>query len=894
MLTASEIRSRFLEFFRRHQHAVVPSGPLVPKDDPSLLFTNAGMVQFKRLFLGEGEKPYSRAASCQKCLRVSGKHNDLENVGRTARHHTFFEMLGNFSFGDYFKEEAISWAWEFVTRELGLPPEKLWVTIYKDDDEAFDIWRKVAGLPPERIVRMGEKDNFWTMGDTGPCGPCSEIYIDQGEDMACGSQCGIGSCDCDRFLEIWNLVFTQFDQQSDGKRTMLAAPNIDTGMGLERIAAVCQGKRSNFDCDLFQEIIQYAANLAGVKYSGSAPDTDDTDTALRVIADHARAAAFLVAEGVLPSNESRGYVLRRLIRRALRFAALMGVNEPFLYQVSGKVCEVMGPAWPELARHADFVKKAVEEEERRFALTLGKGLRLLDEELAKLQQANIYVIPGEICFRLYDTYGFPLDIVSDVAGKRGFGIDAAGFERLMAEQRERARANQKKTGLFGQGNESELLAACQKLEREGLCSKFIGYSSLKAETEILALLDGAGSRVKELGEGADGYILTASTPFYGESGGQAGDSGIAQSASGHVRVSGAIKPVASIILLQCHVTAGEVHEGQKIQLEVDPDTRQATARNHTCTHLLHAALRSILGDHVHQAGSSVDSARLRFDFTHSGALSSEEVAAVERSVNRAIMADFIVEACEMPYDDAIAKGAMALFSEKYGDNVRVLTIGSSEQPESVELCGGTHLERTGQAGSFYIINESAVGSGVRRIEAVTGWQAYDYAIGQRSENARAAAALKTVPGELAQRAQALQDELKKLRKLRDKSEHNVSGAELVKKFHKYGKINLLEEKFEQMSVPSLRLLMDDVRSRMQKESVACIASVEKDKVSIILYVSKDLHSLFNAPELIRIVAEPCNGSGGGRPDQAQAGGNNPAGLARGFQLLQEFIEEKAK
>lgn len=894
MLTASEIRSRFLEFFRRHQHAIVPSGPLVPGDDPSLLFTNAGMVQFKRLFLGEGDKPYGRAASCQKCLRVSGKHNDLENVGRTARHHTFFEMLGNFSFGDYFKEEAIGWAWEFVTRELNLPPEKLWVTVFKDDDEAFAIWQKVAGLPPERIVRMGEKDNFWTMGDTGPCGPCSEIYIDQGEDMSCGPNCGIGSCDCDRFLEIWNLVFTQFDQLKDGSREMLAAPNIDTGMGLERIAAVCQGKRSNFDCDLFQEIIQYAAKLAGVEYSASAPDTNDTDTALRVIADHARAAAFLVAEGVLPSNESRGYVLRRLIRRALRFATLMGVNEPFLYQVAGKVCETMGAAWPELLEHADFVKKAVHEEEKRFALTLDKGLRLLDEELERLQAENVKTIPGEICFRLYDTYGFPLDIVSDIAEKRGFGIDAEGFGKLMAGQRERARANQKKAGLFGQGNESELRAACQKLESEGLSSQFIGYAALGAETEILALLDGGGARVKELGEGAHGYMLAAVTPFYGESGGQAGDTGIARTDSAHARITGAIKPLPNLILHEIHMAAGEAHEGQKVRLEVDPDTRQATARNHTCTHLLHAALRTVLGSHVHQAGSSVDSERLRFDFSHFSALSREEIAAVERAVNRAIMADFPVEACEMPYAQALEKGAMALFSEKYGDTVRVLTIGDDEKPESVELCGGTHLARTGQAGSFYIVSESAVASGVRRIEAVSGWHAYDYAIRQRAENVQLAHTLKAAPGTLAQKAQGLQDELKKLRKLQEKSDSVVSGADLVKKVEKIGQISLLEEKFAQMPVRALRILMDDLRGRMSKNSIVCLASEDKGKVSIILYVSKDLHSLFTAPELIRAVAEACGGSGGGRPDQAQAGGNNPGGLDRGFKLLRAAVAEKAK
>ena len=443
MLTAKEIRRRYLEFFQRHQHAIVPSGPIIPPNDPTLLFTNAGMVQFKKLFLGEEKRDYSRATTCQKCLRVSGKHNDLENVGRTARHHTFFEMLGNFSFGDYFKREAIAWAWEFVTKELELPKEKLWVTVYREDDEAAALWAELAGLPQERIVRMGEKDNFWTMGDTGPCGPCSEIYVDQGEEMSCGPHCGIGQCDCDRFLEIWNLVFTQFDQAADGTRSPLARPNIDTGMGLERMAAVVQGKRSNFDCDLFQEIIQYAAGLAGVSYSYSAPDTNDVDTALRVIADHSRAAAFLIAGGVLPSNESRGYVLRRLIRRALRFATLMGVHEPFMYKVARKVTEVMGDAYPELTEHADFIARAVFEEEQRFSLTLQKGLELLDEELAALKAAGKTRIPGDFCFKLYDTYGFPLDIVTDVAEKRGFTADAAE-----AHGRARAREHQKKAACW--------------------------------------------------------------------------------------------------------------------------------------------------------------------------------------------------------------------------------------------------------------------------------------------------------------------------------------------------------------------------------------------------------------------------------------------------------------
>lgn len=889
MLTAEEIRRRFLEFFRHRGHAVVASGPLIPPQDPSLLFTNAGMVQFKGLFLGEEKAAYTRAASCQKCLRVSGKHNDLENVGRTARHHTFFEMLGNFSFGDYFKREAISWAWEFVVNDLELPRERLWVTVFREDDEAAAIWKEVANLPDERIVRMGEKDNFWTMGDTGPCGPCSEIYIDQGEDMACGPNCGIGACDCDRFLEIWNLVFTQFDQAKDGSRSLLAAPNIDTGMGLERIAAVCQGKRSNFDCDLFQEIIQFAAARAGASYSASDPDSNDVDTALRVIADHSRAAAFLIAEGVLPSNEGRGYVLRRLIRRALRFATLMGVEEPFLHAVARKVTEVMGDAYPELIRHADFIARAVHEEERRFALTLGNGLRLLEEELARLTQEGASVIPGAVCFRLFDTYGFPLDIVNDVAERRGFSIDAEGFAQLMNEQRARARASQKADGLFGHGSENEIAASLKSLG-ERLKTSFVGYDSLAAESPILALLDAGGAPAESIGEGGSGFLVATCTPFYAESGGQAADAGSIATSTGEARVQGVLK-AGPCIVQRIIVMRGEIHADQAAHLSVDADQRLATARNHTCTHLLHAALRRVLGEHVKQSGSLVDAQRLRFDFSHLSALTPEELAGVERDVNRAIMADASVLAQEMPRDEALAAGAMALFSEKYGDVVRVLTVGKTgEAPESVELCGGTHLSRTGEAGLFLIVSESGVAAGVRRIEAVTGWNAYGLAISQRAELGALASALKAGPGQTAERVHAMQDELKKLRRAVEKgASASVDGAELLRCAENVGGIQLLARRLENVPLKALRDLMDDVRSRLSGSAVVCLAGVADGKVNILLHVSKDLHERFTAPALIREVAAPCGGSGGGRPDHAQAGGTKPEGVDEAFAVLRTLV-----
>lgn len=891
MLTAQEIRAKFLNFYKERGHHIAESGPLVPQNDPSLLFTNAGMVQFKKLFLGEEKKDWKRAATCQKCLRVSGKHNDLENVGRTARHHTFFEMLGNFSFGNYFKRDAITWAWQFVTEELNLPKDRLWVTVFRDDDEAAAIWKEVAGLPEERIVRMDEKDNFWTMGDTGPCGPCSEIYIDQGEEMACGPDCGIGHCDCDRFLEIWNLVFTQYDQSANGERTLLAAPNIDTGMGLERIAAVCQGKRSNFDCDLFQQIIQYAASLANVTYQESPPDTNDIDTALRVIADHARAAAFLIAEGILPSNEKRGYVLRRLIRRALRFATLMGINEPFLYKVATKVTEVMGEAYPELLQNARFIERAVYEEERRFAVTLQNGLHLLEEELAKLHDAGKNIVPGEISFALYDTYGFPLDIVVDVAEKKGFSVDSAGFEKLMKQQRELSRTNQKKAGLLGMGNSDELNKICKKLLEDNVSSKFIGYSALKTASPISVLLDHYGNPVNELSEESKGYVISKETPFYAESGGQVGDRGQITTITGKAKVINVLKPIPEIILHEVEIEAGEILQKQDAILDVDPDERLATARNHTCTHLLHASLRKILGDHVKQAGSLVNSQRLRFDFSHFTSLSDEELAAVERDVNHLIMRDLPVNACEMSKDEALAKGAMALFSEKYGEIVRVLSVGEPDHaPESIELCGGTHLERTGQAGSFYITGEYAVSAGTRRIEAITGWNAYDAHISQRAYLKEVSSLLKSSPEQLSEKIHNLQDDLKKMRKAIEKgTTDKISGTELVKKAEEINGISFLAYNVNGAAIKTLRETMDSLRGALSNKAVICLTSVDHDKVVILLYVSKDLHDKLTAPKLINLVAGPCGGSGGGRPDLAQAGGNNPDGIAQGFKNLKQAL-----
>lgn len=884
MLTANEIRRRFLDYFKQHGHAEVASSSLIPRDDPSLLFTNAGMVQFKKVFCGQEKRDYKRATTSQKCLRVGGKHNDLDNVGRTARHHTFFEMLGNFSFGDYFKEDAIRFAWAFITEELKLPKERLYITVYKDDDEAFELWQKVAGVAPERIFRLGDKDNFWSMGDTGPCGPCSEIHYDQGADMACGPDCGIGACDCDRFLEIWNLVFMQFDQQPDGTRVPLPRPSIDTGMGLERIAAVCQGVRSNYDTDLFQTFIQYMAGLAGVRYH----DGDDTDTALRVIADHSRAIAFMIADGILPSNEGRGYVLRRLIRRAFRFGRLMGMQDPFLYKTALKVVEVMGEGYPELRARADFMARVVREEEERFSSTLDKGLAMLEEEMDALAARGETLIPGETAFRLYDTYGFPLDIVNDVAEKRGFKADEAGFNDYMLQQKRRARAAWKGSG------EKDVASRFQSLLEDGLKSEFFGYDALSGTGRLVALLDEDGLPVESLAAGEKGYAVSDRTPFYGASGGQCGDTGLLAAPAGTARVLDALKPSADLTVHHIEVDGGALLPDQEVTLTVTESVRLDAARNHTCTHLLHAALRRVLGDHVRQAGSLVTPDRLRFDFSHIASLTPEEIAAVERDVNAAIMADYPLSASHMGQQEAIGMGAMALFGEKYGDTVRVVTIGDGERTESVELCGGTHLRSTGQAGSFVILSESGIAAGTRRIEAATGWNALRHAHALSDEAQQLAAMLKTQPGGLVAKLEALQKENRALRKDLEKAAAQAAsgqGGDLMSKITEINGVKVLAAKLGPSNIKAMRELMDDIRSKLPS-GIACVAArVDEGKVSMILYVSKDLHSRFTAPALIKEVAAPIAGSGGGRPDQAQAGGTNPAGIDEALEVLKRKIGE---
>ncbi len=884
--SAKEIRTLFLKYFEQKGHTIVESAPLIPRDDATLLFTNAGMVPFKKIFQGEEIRDYIRATTSQKCLRVSGKHNDLENVGRTARHHTFFEMLGNFSFGDYFKEDAIKFAWEFITEVLELPKEILYVTVFTEDDEAAQLWEKVAKIEKDRIFRIGAKDNFWAMGDTGPCGPCSEIFVDQGEDMKCGPDCGIGSCDCDRFLEIWNLVFMQFNQTKDG-REKLPKPSIDTGMGLERMAAVSQGKRSNFDCDLFQDIIQFAAQTANVTYSFSDPDTNDVDTALRVIADHSRSAAFLIADGVLPGNEGRSYVLRRLLRRALRFATLMGVNEAFLYKVAEKVCEVMGEDYPELPNSLEFISRVVKEEEERFAKTLNQGLVMLDEEFEKLNSESKNSISGQTAFTLYDTYGFPLDIVDDIARKRGFSVNSEEYEQCMLEQKTRSRNAQKGKGLLGSGtlDTNEIF---KKLVDDGLETSFIGYDCLEAKARIIALLDADGITIEKLEQGEKGYLLTNQTPFYGESGGQIGDQGIISTPLGSAKVDDTQKPLPNCFIHIIEVVEGILYADQEVSMTVTESVRIATARNHTATHLLHTALRSVLGTHVQQKGSLVTTERLRFDFTHITQVTQEELRAVELEVNRLVLANGAIETTEMSHKEAVNFGAIALFGEKYGDKVRVVNIG---EKDSVELCGGTHLKATGQIGSFLIVAESGIAAGIRRIEALTGYNALNFIQNERAELSAISQSLKIKSSEVLPRIQALQSEVKNLKKDLEKAKisggSNASGQDNVEKMM-INDIPVVIQKMQDIPVKLLREMMDNVKSKLQS-GIACVSSVADGKPQLIVYVSKDLHSKITAPDIIKQIATHINGSGGGRPDQAQAGGTDAAGLDKAIEGLKEII-----
>ncbi|MBD3619561.1 MAG: alanine--tRNA ligase [Chromatiales bacterium] len=868
MTSSAELRSQFLAFFEGKGHAVVPSSPLVPANDPTLLFTNAGMVQFKDVFLGRESRDYSRAVSSQRCVRAGGKHNDLENVGYTARHHTFFEMLGNFSFGDYFKRDAIHYAWELLTEVYRIPAEKLWVTVYATDDEAYDIWVQEVGVPLDRITRIGDKadgssDNFWQMGDTGPCGPCTEIFYDHGPAVA-GGPPGTPEEDGDRYIEIWNLVFMQYDRDKDGNLNPLPKPSVDTGMGLERLAAVMQGVHSNYQIDLFQHLIRAIAELAGVK--------DLEKPSLKVIADHIRSCSFLITDGVLPSNEGRGYVLRRIIRRAARHGHQLGLTQPFFHRLVQPLVEQMGEAYPELAKAQAQVERVLKQEEERFNETLEQGLKILEDDIAGMSGK---VIPGETVFRLYDTYGFPVDLTNDIARERGLDLDMAGFEREMEAQRSRARAA------------SQFAEDYSKAAQVDAETQFTGYDRLEDAGRVVALLKG-GQPAEALGAGEEGIVVLDRSPFYAESGGQVGDTG-ELSADGLRFVVTDTQKQGKAWLHIGRVVEGSVAKGATVTARVDGARREAIKLNHSATHLMHAALRQVLGEHVQQKGSLVTPERLRFDFSHFEPVTREQLAEVERIVNAEIRANQDASAAEMSMDEALAAGALALFGEKYGERVRVLKIGFS-----TELCGGTHVNRVGDIGLFKIVSESGVASGVRRIEAVTGENALRWIDGQAERLDRVAALVKGSRSDadekveqLVERARTLEKELERLKgKLASQA-----GGDLAAQAVDIDGIKVLAAKLEGADVKTLRDTLDQLKNKLQHAAIV-LAAVDGDRVSLVAGVTKDETGRIKAGDLVNVVAQQVGGKGGGRPDMAQAGGKDPAALDRALKAVPAWVQDQ--
>ena len=869
-MDSKQIRQQFLDFFAARGHTVRPSSPLVPVGDPTLLFTNAGMVQFKRVFLGEERRPYVRAATSQKCVRAGGKHNDIENVGFTERHHTFFEMLGNFSFGDYFKREAIRYAWELLTGVFGLPKHKLWATVYEEDDEAFELWRDDIGLPEARIARMGAKDNFWAMGDTGPCGPCSEIAIDQGPEVGCRRpECDI-HCDCDRYLELWNLVFMQFNRDERGTLTPLPKPSIDTGMGLERIAAVLQGKHSNYGSDLFAPLMAAIERVSGRRFGGGG----QTEAAFKVIADHSRAIAFLIADGVLPSNEGRGYVLRRILRRAVRFGRLLGMERPFLAEVCEAVRAKMGEDYPELEAARATTARIVTAEEERFSETLDFGLRLLSEELERLRAARAQVIPGELIFRLYDTYGFPVDIVNDIARTEGLGLDLPGFERLMERQKEMSRLAGLKAG------EAVSRGAYSRLLEAGVATRFLGYHKTAASSQV-RLIAAGGEEVAQAAAGQEAEVVCAETPFYGAAGGQVGDTGWIRWPRGEAEVLDTVR-ADGLIVHQARVTRGALRQGQRVRLEVDRERRMRIAYNHTATHILQAVLRRHLGEHVKQAGSLVAPERLRFDFTHFEAIPPELLQRIEDDVNAAIRADMPVRVRLTTYDEAVKSGAMALFEDKYAEEVRLLTIAAGRgAPFSQELCGGTHLARTGQIGLFKIVAETSIAAGVRRIEAVTGPGALELVRAGQAQLEAAAALLKAAPAELTAKIEKLLANQKRLERELEKARTSGFGDQLgdliARGTRQAGEVAVTALEVPAANPRELREMADRIRDRV-RSGIVVLGAAADSKAMLVVTVSKDLTGRYSAADIVKRLAEVVGGTGGGRPDMAQAGGSRPEGL----------------
>ncbi len=866
-MRSSEIRSRFLDYFKRNGHTVVASSSLVPANDPTLLFTNAGMVQFKDVFLGAEKRPYVRAVSSQRCVRAGGKHNDLENVGYTARHHTFFEMLGNFSFGDYFKREGIQFAWEFLTKDLGLSPERLWVTIYKDDDEAADIWLKEIKVDPKRFSRLGESSNFWQMGDTGPCGPCSEIFYDHGPKIQ-GGPPGSPDEDGDRYVEIWNLVFMQYDRNKAGKLTPLPKPSVDTGMGLERISAVMQGVHSNYDIDLFQNLIRQAARIIGRQ--------DRKSHSLNVVADHIRAASFLITDGVLPSNEGRGYVLRRIVRRAIRHGNRLGARETFFYRLVAPLCEQMGEAYPELVKARGQVEQVLRQEEERFNETLEQGLKILEDDISALRGDTI---SGETIFRLYDTYGFPVDLTRDVALERNLKLDMTGFEREMEAQRERARAASSfKTADIGAVSVDQP-------------TQFTGYERLSDTGKVLQVTRGSDLAATEvLNVGESGQIVLDRTPFYAESGGQVGDRGLLRAGETVFRVEDTQK-VGQVFVHKGRVQKGALRVGDSVTAEVDAPSRRATMLNHSATHLMHKALRDVLGSHVQQKGSLVDEHHTRFDFSHFAPMTPEQIAEVERRVNEQVLKNEDTRARVMSMDEAVAEGAMALFGEKYGSEVRVLNIG-----DSMELCGGTHVHRSGDIGLFKIVSESGVASGVRRVEAVTGTGVLSV-LNETETRLRAVAdVVRSTPAEAPRKVEQLQARSRQLEKeleqLRGKLARGES-VDLEGQARSVRDIKVVAARLDGADAKGLREAVDRLKDKLAPAAIVLGAAAD-GKVTLIAGVTKDLADRLHAGQLVNHIATQVGGKGGGRPDMAQAGGTDPGALDQALASAVTWVEQNLK
>jgi len=873
-MTGDEIRSKFFDYFKRQNHQQVRSSSVVPQDDPTLLFTNAGMVQFKRTFLGEEKRSYSKAVTSQKCIRAGGKHNDLENVGYTARHHTFFEMLGNFSFGDYFKEDAIRFAWDLLVNEYHLPAEKLWISVFLDDDEAYDIWHQQVGVPADRIVRLGEKDNFWSMGDTGPCGPCSEILIDRGEQYACDREDCAAGCDCDRYLEIWNLVFMQYNRDESGNMTPLPRPSIDTGMGLERIAAVIQDVPTNFDTDLFMPIMRKIESLSGRKLG-----TDEaTDVAMKVIADHSRAGAFMVGDGVLPSNEGRGYVLRRILRRAIRYGRNISLNKPFLHETVAAVFDVMQSGYPELLEDRAFITNVIKNEELRFSETLDNGLKLLTETINQMKESGDSVVPGDVIFKLYDTYGFPVDIVRDVVRDSRMNLDMDGYRQAMADQREKSRSKVSFSNLSDAYK--NFTANIEKMP------EFVGYDHLTCDSTILLMVvDGNGVETADAGQNVD--LITRQTPFYAESGGQVGDAGQISGNGFQVDIEKTIKDPTGLIIHKGRVVSGTARTGDSVTLTVDKEKRNATEINHTATHLLHAALREVLGDHVRQAGSHVGPERLRFDFTHFSQVDTSTLNRIEELVNDRIRDNISVSIAEMSADEAFKSGAMALFEEKYGDVVRVISLDTF----SKELCGGTHTDLTGNIGMFKIVSESSVASGVRRIEALTGSSAINYIQDAIKVLTDTANVLRERPENLYVRVEALLADQKSLEKELEKVKSQIaakSADNIEADVRSVNGISVVAKKVQVDNPAALRDLADKFRDKI-KSGIVVLGAENNGKALLIAIVTKDLLDRFHAGNIIKAVAAEVGGGGGGRPDMAQAGGSKPENLDAAMEKVAEIV-----